>query len=110
MIVRMQRYQAKEAILQLARSKGGFNFRDMKVTIFPDLTAEMAKKRANFKDIRIKLWEADVKHGLLFPATLIVTFNGKTKLFQDDKAAETDFNEVIKPALAYTAEEGDGAP
>lgn len=74
------------------------NFRGV-VRIFPDLTAETAKRRAQFQDVRAKLREAGIKHGIIHPATLIITFNGETKYFQDHKAAETYFSKVIKSTL-----------
>ncbi|KAJ4929921.1 hypothetical protein JOQ06_018941 [Pogonophryne albipinna] len=86
MIVTMQRYQAKDAILKLARSKGEILLRDMRVKIFPDITPDIARKRALFNDVTMKLRKAVVRHGLLFPATLTVTFNEQTKLYRDCEA------------------------
>lgn len=99
MIVRMQSYQAKEAILKLARKKREVIFQDMRVKIYPDITQEAAKKRAEFNNVREKLRKAEVRHGLLFPATLIATFNGQTKLFRDCMEAETFYEKEICPAI-----------
>lgn len=68
----------------------------MKVRIFPDLTAETDKRRAQFQDVRARLHEKRIKHGIIHPATLIITFNGETKSFQDHKAAETNVSKVTK--------------
>lgn len=106
MIVTMQRYQAKEDILKLARSKGEIIFRDMRVNIFPDITPDIARKRALFNDVRMKLRKAEVRHGLLFPATLIVTFNGQTKLYRDCSEAEHFYKTVISPVSVQTRNEG----
>ena len=100
MIVRMQRYLAKDAILQIAKKERVLHFRGMKVKIFPDLTTEMSKRRAQFKDIRTQLYQAKIKHGLIHPATLIITFNEETKYFQDHKSAEAFFNQAIRPTLS----------
>ncbi|KAJ4949709.1 hypothetical protein JOQ06_021218 [Pogonophryne albipinna] len=102
MSVTMQRYQAKEAILKLARSKGEILFRDMRVKIVPDITPGIARKRALFNDVRMKLRTAEVRHGLLFPATLIVTFNGQTKLYRDCSEAERFYKTVMSPVPAQT--------
>lgn len=53
MIVRMQRYAAKEAIIKLAKEEGVIHFLGMKVRIFLDLTTEMAKRRSQFQDVRV---------------------------------------------------------
>lgn len=100
MIVRMQRYAAKEAILQIAKQERVLHVKGMKVKIFPDLTAEVSKRRAQFKDLRMKLHQAGVKHGLIYPATLIITFNGETKYFQDQKSGEIYYNQMIGPTLS----------
>lgn len=100
MIVRMQRYAAKEAILQIAKQEKVIHFKGMNVKIFPDLTAEVAKRRAQFKDLRMKLHQAGIKHGLIHPATLIITFNGDTKYFQDHKSGDIYYNQVIGPTLS----------
>lgn len=63
MIARMQRLSAKDAILQIAKKERVLNFNRMKVKIFPDLTAETSKRRAQFKDLRMKLHHAGIKHG-----------------------------------------------
>ena len=99
MIVRMQRYLAKEAILKLARNKREVLFQDMRVKIFPDITPEISRRRAQFSDIRMKLRKAEVRHGLLFPATLIVTYNGQTRLYKDCNEAETFYRKVIGSAV-----------
>lgn len=64
-------------------------FQQVKVRIFPDLTVQRAKRTAQFQDVRVKLCEAGIKHGIIHAATLIITFNGENKYFQDHKAAET---------------------
>ncbi len=52
--------------------KGVMNFQGMKVRIFPDLTVEMAKRKAQFQDVSAKLHEAGIKHGIIYPDTLII--------------------------------------
>ena len=98
MIVRMQRLQVKQAIINLSKQKGSMNYRGMRVWIYPDLTSEENWKRTMFNDVRKKLCEVKVHHGITHPATLI-TFKGETKSFSSSKDAETHFNKDIKPTL-----------
>ncbi|XP_029938451.1 protein NLRC3-like [Salarias fasciatus] len=58
MIVRLQNRAAREEILKIAKKDGMLQIRGMNLRIFPDLTSEMAKKRAGFKEIRAKLRDA----------------------------------------------------
>ena len=45
--------------------------------------------RVTFSDIGLKLRKAEVRHGLLFPTMLIITYNGQMRLFRDSNEAET---------------------
>lgn len=100
MIVRLQQQLVKEAILDIAKKEKVLKYNDMKIKIFPDLTAEMAKRRAQFKDLRMKLYQAGIKNGLIHPATLIITFDGVIKYFQDKETAERYFNQNIQLSLS----------
>lgn len=80
MIVRLQSYQAKLAILSIAKKEKTLEYKGMKLKIFPDLTTETARRRAQFKDLRSKLHRAGIKHGMIHPATFILTFDGEKKL------------------------------
>uniref|UniRef100_A0A673B6A9 L1 transposable element RRM domain-containing protein n=1 Tax=Sphaeramia orbicularis TaxID=375764 RepID=A0A673B6A9_9TELE len=99
MIVRMQRLVMREEILRVARKEKVFEARGMKLRFFPDLTANTAKARASYREVRNKLWNAGIKHGIIHPATLVLTFRGETRRFTDNVAAETYVKTVIEPAM-----------
>ena len=99
MIVRLQDYMVKEDIVNNAKKEGVMEVRGMKLRIFPDLTEEMAKRRGSFKEIREKLWNAKVKQGIIYPATLIITFREEAKRFTDHIKAEAYWKDVIEPGL-----------
>ncbi|KAJ0037232.1 hypothetical protein NL108_018510 [Boleophthalmus pectinirostris] len=97
MIVRLQKRTTREEILKIATKEGLLRVRGMKLRIFPDLTTEMAKKRTSFREIRSKLRDAGVRHGILHPATLIITFKGETKKFTERSVAHTYVKTVMEP-------------
>lgn len=97
MIVRMHRLESREEILRVAKRDKVLEIRGMKLRFFPDMTTEMARARASFREVRNKLWSAGVKHGIIHPATLIMTFNGETKKFTNHLDAETFYKTVIEP-------------
>lgn len=99
MIVRLQKFTTREQILRISKKEGVLHVRGMKLRIFPDLTTEMAKKRASFRDIRSKLRSAGVRHGIIHPATLIITFKGETKKFTECSVAEVYVKTMIEPGL-----------
>lgn len=99
MIVRLQRLVERDEIVRIAKEERVLEVRGMKLRFFPDISTEMAKIRASFRDMRKKLWSAGVKHGIIHPATLILTFKGDTKKFSNHLAAETYLKTVIEPEL-----------
>ena len=100
MIARIHHDTVKEAIIRLARNEGPLNYDGQRVTIFPDLTAEVMKDRKEFEAVRLKLKEAGVRHGFLFPARLIFTHAGQTKIFESPKEAASYADKHIQPAAA----------
>ena len=60
----------------------------MKLQFFPDLKSDIAKRRATVGEIREKLRTASVKHGIIHPATLIITLGNETRRFTDHQKAE----------------------
>ena len=99
MIVTVHHFRVKQRILQLAREKGPLTFRGHAVHIFPDFTAEVAKRRASFTNIKQKLRAADIKYGLLFPARLQISFNGGKYSFATAEEAVSFYAESIVPTL-----------
>lgn len=99
MIVRLHKFTSREEILKIAKKEGVLQVQGMKLKIFPDLTTEMAKKRARFREIRSKLRNAGVRHGIIHPATLIITFKGETKKFTECEAAGEYVKAVIDAGL-----------
>ena len=106
MIVRLFSLETKNLILRLAReSKGKLLFQGKKISIYPDLSAELIKKRAEFNDIRTCLREAKdkikdkIKFGITFPCKLLVTFDDETHSFTDPTEAMVYYEQSIKPTL-----------
>lgn len=105
MIVRMQRLVVREEIVRIAKEERVLEARGMKLRFFPDISAEMARVRASFRDVRTKLWSAGLKHGIIHTATLILTFRGDTKKFTNHLSAETYLKTVIEPELLKQGKE-----
>jgi len=90
-VIRVHHFQTKELILRESRAAGdslrlpGGN----RISIFPDLAAAVAKKRAEFwKAKKMLRLVPGVKFGLLFPARLRVTLpDGKEHYFENSAEA-----------------------
>lgn len=87
MIAKIHHDPVKEKIMQIARNMSPLNYEGQRVNIFPDLTADVIKDRKEFDGTRQKLREAGIRHGFLFPARLIFTHEGATKIFDSPQEA-----------------------
>ena len=96
MIVRLHYYTDKEKILQVSRNKGELKFRGARVHIFPDMSAELSRRRAAFTPVKAKLREAGITYGLYHPAEL---HDGVSHSFKAPADVETFLAKRIRPSL-----------
>lgn len=104
MIAKIHHDSMKEKIIRMARNEGPLTFEGQRISIFPDLTAEVMKDRRDFDPVRLKLKEANVRHGFLFPARLIFTHADQTKIFVSPKEAAAYVDKHIKPPSSGNTE------
>lgn len=81
-LVKFSHFQDKLKILRLSREKRELLFNGSRVHIFPDFSASLVQKRREFDLHKKKLLAMDFKYSLLFPCTLKVIHEGKTRLFR----------------------------
>lgn len=96
MLVRLHHYQTKELILKLSRELGSLEFNGAIVRIFPDMSTEVARRRAEFKDVKAALRNAGITYGMLHPARLRIDFQGQRQIFHTPLAAMDFVSSVIK--------------
>lgn len=77
----IHRFQMKQRIMQLAREKGPLSYRGSEIHIYPDYSAEVARKRAAFAPIKTRLRAAGYQFSLRFPAKLRVVTDGSRHEF-----------------------------
>ncbi|CAL9691562.1 unnamed protein product [Knipowitschia caucasica] len=95
MLVRFLRFQEKERVLAIARKKGQLLYSGDKIFIFPDLSAELTKKRAAFNPVKSKLYQRGVKFFLRYPAVLCVTYEQMDYKFESVAAAEDFYKQHL---------------
>lgn len=93
-IVKFLRFQEKEKVLRWAR-KHQMTYDGAKLTIYPDITAELARQRASFKGIKSALYERRIKFRLLHPACLLVSFQDKDYYFDSPQKAQDFYDQRI---------------
>lgn len=91
LLARVHYYTDKEKILRLSREKGRLQYKGSQVHIFPDMSPEVVRLRASFKQIKAKLRASDIPYSLYYPARLEVTSKGTRHVFTDPQEAEKFF-------------------
>ena len=105
MLVRLHYYQTKELILRASRERGQLSYKGKRIHIFPDYSATLARRRAEFKDVKAQLYQAGVKFGLIHPAKLRITFQGSAHTFDTPDAGLQFFRTTIQPTTKWLEEE-----
>lgn len=91
-LIRFLRQSAKEKEIYAAKEKLGLVWEGCRLSIFPDMTKELADKRKSFTAVRRKLREMDVKYTLAYPATLWFKLMGKNMSFIKATAVQKFIN------------------
>ncbi len=87
-LVKFSHFQDKLRIMKLAREKKELLFNGTRVHIFPDFSASLVQQRREYDSHKKKLRDLDIQYSLLFPCTLKVVHEGKTRLFRSPEEVE----------------------
>lgn len=87
-LIKFLRSSAREKVLQVAREKGITDWEGCRISFFPDMSRELARKRREFTALRRMLRNVNVKYTLAYPASLRFTWQGKSKVFTSSADAE----------------------
>ena len=72
-IVKLLRFQVKDAIIREARAKRGtLKFRGHSLSVFEDYPPEVADERKTYSDAMSDLWKMGLKPSLRYPAQLSI--------------------------------------
>lgn len=78
-LVKLNYFKAKQAILQAARKKNEVSFQGFHCNLFQDLAPATLLRRQQFRPITTKLREDNIKYKWTFPFGLAFELNNKTK-------------------------------
>lgn len=89
----------REEVLRTAARLVPLTLHDKRVSIFPDYTVRVAKKRAAFAEAKHLLWSCqNVRFGVQFPAVLRITDStGQGRWFEDPAAVVEFIKKNLKP-------------
>lgn len=93
-IIHFFRFQQRERVLSIARKKGQLTYQGHRIFIFPDLSNALAKKRATFNPVKVKLYQRGIKFSLRHPAVFCFTYQQRENHSAED--TETFLNQHIE--------------
>ena len=101
-IVRFHYLSDKERVLRGERDAQQLKYHGQNVYFFPDMTTNIAKKRASFAGVKRCLYEKQVRFSLLFPARLRVEHRGEKRFFECPKEAQTFYDSQFSARWWFT--------
>lgn len=111
MITRLHSFEVRRTIQRLTGEKGGkLYFRGQRISIYPDMTAELRKQQADFNEVKALLRKAELRCGIVHPAKLLVTFNNKTVSFTRATEAMDFYEKQVKTTLTKASSTADLTP
>lgn len=94
MIIKFLNDRDKVAVLKAARAKKETLYKGHPVCFYPDLAAGVHQKQREFDGVRQKLRNMGIRHGILVPARLVVTYKGSTQTFKTPTEAEAFIRQI----------------
>lgn len=100
------KYADKFRVMKAARSKGEILYDNQRVMFFPDVSADLVRRRKIFDSVKKELASLSIptlRYGIIHPAKLLVTVEGRRHIF-DTAAAAKDFVHGLKDCTSGSAE------
>lgn len=90
-IMRFHSFLERERVMAAVRAKvrgsGAIMWKGSKISLFPDMTRDVAEKRRQFTAVRKRLHELDIRFTLAYPAVIRFTWKGERVSFDDHRKA-----------------------
>lgn len=101
-IVAFHKYQDREKALRWAR-QNVMQYKGHALRLYPDLSANLSKKRAAYKNVKSALYQKGIQFRLLYPARLRVSYGGDTLMFETPSEAEAFYTRSIERKAGISA-------
>lgn len=105
-IIKFLNFTDKMQVMRAARKMNTLIYEGKKVMFFPDFSVDLRKQRRLFDPVKRQLAELrgrDLRFGLIYPAKLLVTFEGKRRIFD----TPTEANVFVQRLKASEPQEED---
>lgn len=80
-IAKLLNYRDRDVVLRLTREKGPILHDNAQISVYPDFSVEVQKKRALFLTAKKRLRELNLKYAMLYPAKMKITVDGRSYFF-----------------------------
>lgn len=105
LLIKLLHFRDRDAILRKACDLADVMLNGSRISFYPDLSAEVQKRRMQFQDVKKRLCALSLSYAMLYPAKLRVVALGATHFFESPKDASSwlDNHEVqIKAQTSAT--------
>lgn len=97
-IAKMLNFRDRDTVLRLTRTKGNIPFKNGEIKVFPDFSAEVQKKRAQFTEAKRQLRIRHYSYAMLFPARLCIVGEDRAHFFDTLEAVFSWLENKAAPA------------
>lgn len=87
-IMRFLNYKQKDMVFKAAKVKKDVLYKNRRVRLYIDMATEVHRQRKQFDGVREQLRQLGVRHGILSPATLVLTYNEVVHKFTSPEEAK----------------------
>lgn len=100
-IIKFLNYADKTRVMKAARMKGPLSLDNQRIMLFPDVSADLLKQRKVFDQVKKHLASLSIpglRYGIVHPAKLLITYQGRRHIFDTTAAAEK-FVQGLQPEV-----------
>ncbi len=97
-IMKFLNYKDKVAVTEAAQTKREIKYKDQQVQFYTDLAAGIQQLRKQFDPVRKELCNLGIHHGVIHPARVLVTHEGRSRTFKTPQEAQEFIEEIQKEA------------
>lgn len=86
-LLKLLHYRDRDAILTMARQKQTIEHLNSKISIYPDYSAEVQRKRAQYHEVKKRLRDMEITYSTIYPSKLRIADGKFTRFFENPQQA-----------------------
>ncbi|XP_043961443.1 uncharacterized protein LOC122824645 [Gambusia affinis] len=99
-IMRFLNYNQKDLIFKASKTKTDILYKNQRVRFYHDVATEIHKQRKQYDGVRKRLRELGLRHGIIPPAKLVLTYQGETFKFNTPTEVRTFVDRIQKRQIS----------